>query len=127
MSEKSDKSSEDPKAASKKSSKRPKKPSRRSPKKSRSNRAESLIQKALQSHLEFQAEKRLLQEKDINLLESIIEEYLENFIILGYNYHGEPVQLVSATTQQQADSLGTSLHRFLIKNSIGGGPQPGMF
>jgi len=57
-------------------------------------------------------------------LTSVIDEYLENFLILGYDYEGESVQLISASNQQQSDALGTSVHRFLMQNLKGGaGPE----
>ena len=84
---------------------------RRKRKKSSKTRdyAAQLVKSALQDHLEHVAIKRMQEEKDINMLSCIIEEYLENFIILGYDYKGDPVQFISAHNQQQADALGTSL------------------
>ena len=85
-------------------------------------RTDELIRSALEAHLEYQAVKSSSERKDIQLLGSILDEYLDNFIILGYNYHGDQVQLISASNQQQADALGTCMHRFIIKNTM---PGPG--
>jgi len=98
-------------------------PKRKAKKPTRSrDLAEQLVKNALEDHMEYLATKRLKDERDIGMLSSIIEEYLENFIILGYDYKGDSIQLISANSQQQADALGTSIHRFLIKNSFGGPP-----
>ena len=98
----------------------------RKPRKSKLTRheaAELLVKSALQDHLEHLAIKKMNEQKDMDMLGGIVEEYLDNFIILGYDYKGESVQLISASNQQQADALGTSIHRFLVKNSaLGGGP-----
>lgn len=81
------------------------------------SKAEQLIQDALQGHLEKVAIKKYSKKKDSSRLKGVVGECLETFLILGYNYNGEPVQVVSAQTQQQADALGTTLHRFLVKNT----------
>lgn len=87
-----------------------------------SDKAEQLIQDALQGHLEKVAVKKYSKQKDSTRLKGVVGECLETFMILGYNYNGEPIQVVSAQTQQQADALGTSIHRFLVKNtSMNGG------
>jgi phenylalanyl-tRNA synthetase alpha subunit len=99
---------------------------KRSPRVNRKKMAERLIRDALESHLEYQAVKKTTEKQDLHFLTSVIEEYLENFIILGYNYHGDPVQLVSTGNQQQADALGTSIHRFIMKN-LSGGNGPAIF
>lgn len=83
--------------------------------------SEKLIQDALEAHLEYQAARSASYKKDILFLSTILDEYLENFIVLGYDYSGESVQLVSATNQQQSDALGTAVHRFLMNNSKGAG------
>lgn len=82
-----------------------------------SEKAEQLIQDALQGHLEQVAVKKYSKQKDSTRLKGVVGECLETFMILGYNYNGEPIQVVSAQTQQQADALGTSIHRFLVKNT----------
>lgn len=100
-----------------------KKSSKRQPRKKATIKkaSERLIQDALEAHLEYQAVRNATYKKDILFLSNILDEYLENFIVLGYDYQGEAVQLVSATNQQQSDALGTAVHRFLMNNSKGAG------
>lgn len=76
-----------------------------------------LIKNALETHLLAYANKRNDQRRDLDELTSIIEEFADSFILLGYNYDGEPLTLVSATTQQQADSLGTLVQKFVVNSS----------
>tara|TARA_B100001123_G_C15194827_1_gene980917 strand:+ start:63 stop:506 length:444 start_codon:yes stop_codon:yes gene_type:complete len=73
-----------------------------------------LIRAALESHLIDYAKKKHDQKRNVEQLSSIIEEYLSSFILLGYNYDGESVTLVSANTQMQSDSLSTLLQKFII-------------
>lgn len=76
-----------------------------------------MIKSALETHLVEYARKKHTQKRDTELLKNTIEEYLSSFVLLGYNYDGDPVQLVSASTQQQSDSLGTLLQKFIISQS----------
>ena len=94
-------------------------------KKLSSDKKSQLIKKALESHLLEYANKKNVQRRDLDELTSIIEEFADSFILLGYNYDGEPLTLVSATTQQQADSLGTLVQKFVVNSS--GRPLGGIF
>jgi len=100
---------------------KPKKTRKRSPRKKSSLKkaSEQLIQDALEAHLEYQAVRKSTYKKDLLFLTTVLDEYLDNFIVLGYDYQGESVQLVSASNQQQSDALGTAVHRFLMNNSKG--------
>jgi len=76
----------------------------------------SQLDQALKDMLMEHANKKNLTKKNIQLLHSFIEEYLSTFIILGYTYDGDPVTLVSALNQRDADSLSTFLQKFIMKN-----------
>jgi hypothetical protein len=81
-----------------------------------------LIRAALESHLVEYAKRKHDQKRNVEQLTSIIEEYLGSFILLGYNYDGEPITLVSATTQQQSDSLSTLIQKFIMDQHPGKPP-----
>ena len=85
-------------------------------KKSGDSTGYDLIRAALESHLIDHARKRQDQKRNVEQLSSIIEEYLSSFVLLGYNYDGEPITLVSASTQQQSDSLSTLIQKFIISS-----------
>jgi len=95
---------------------------RKKSKKSSESTGYDLIRAALESHLIDHAKKRQDQKRNVEQLSSIIEEYLSSFILLGYNYDGEPVTLVSASTQQQSDSLSTLIQKFIISSHGPAGP-----
>jgi len=42
---------------------------------------------------------------------------LNSFILIGYNFDGKPVTLISAHNQQEADSLGALLNKFLLSSA----------
>lgn len=57
--------------------------------------------------------KKMFEKTDRVKLEAMMQEFLSCYIVIGYNFQGEPVNLLSVESQQQADSLGTALTRFM--------------
>lgn len=90
------------------------KKSGRKKKRKDSNQGYELIRAALESHLVDYAKRKNDQKRNLEQLTSIVEEYLGSFILLGYNYDGDPITLVSASTQQQSDSLSTLIQKFIM-------------
>lgn len=64
------------------------------------------------------AKKKNLTKNNVKIIHSFIEEYLNSFILLGYTFEGEPVTLVSALNQRDADSLSTFIQKFVMKNIV---------
>ena len=75
-----------------------------------SDHLELLIRNKIETHIK----RKTYDEKSINELQSLLQEHLDCFIVVGYNFQGEPVNMLSVENQQQADSLGTSLHRLMM-------------
>lgn len=75
-----------------------------------------LTHKALVSFLKEQAKDKLQSKKDYDALNAQVLEFLNCFILIGYNFEGEPVSMISAHNQQEADSLCTILNKFLLNN-----------
>lgn len=72
-----------------------------------------LTHRALVSFLKDQLKDKVNSKKDLDALTSQILEFLNCFILLGYNFEGEPISMISAHNQQEADSLGALLNKFL--------------
>lgn len=68
--------------------------------------------------------KNKIKDDTAALLTNMLQEYLSCCILLGYDFNGQPVSIISVNNQQDADALGTQLQRF-ITNSQGYGPPPG--
>jgi hypothetical protein len=75
-----------------------------------------LTHNALVSFIREQLKERVNNKQDLDVLNSQILEYLNSFILLGYNFNGEPVSMISAHNQQEADSLGTLVNKFIFDN-----------
>tara|TARA_B100001093_G_scaffold495002_1_gene538993 strand:- start:1303 stop:1680 length:378 start_codon:yes stop_codon:yes gene_type:complete len=81
-----------------------------------------IIRAALESHLVEYAKRKQDQKRNVDQLSTMIEEYLSSFVLLGYNYDGDPVTIVSASTQQHSDSLSTLIQKFIINSNPGNTP-----
>ena len=53
------------------------------------------------------------QDNNLERLTTILNEYLGCYVVIGYAPNGDPITIVKAKNAQEADSLGTSIHRFL--------------
>lgn len=80
----------------------------------------NLTHKALVSFLREQIKDKADSKRDLDALNSQILEFLNCFILLGYNSEGEPISMISAHNQQEADSLGTLLNKFIFKQQESG-------
>lgn len=55
---------------------------------------------------------------NIKSLESLLNQYLNSFILIGYSQDKkEFVSLVNAKNEQQSDSLSAALNKFILNNS----------
>lgn len=72
-----------------------------------------LTQKILSSLLREQINRKSDRKRDLDALSATIDEFLTSYVILGYSLQGEAVTIVSAHTQQEADSLTTIVNKFL--------------
>lgn len=108
-----------PKAKAKAKAKSPKNPKS-------SDSKYTLIRAALEEHLVEHARRHDKRKRSLDEVTAHVEEFMDSFIIIGYDYGGEPVTLISANTQQQADSLSTAIQKFIV-NSQSGAPPGGFF
>lgn len=79
-----------------------------------------LTHKALVSFLRDQLAERTSNKKDLDALNAQILEFLNCFILIGYNFEGEPVSMISAHNQQEADSLGALINKFIFNSRDSG-------
>ena len=62
-------------------------------------------------------EERKVKRIENQALVSMIEEYLGAFVLLGYDVDNEPVVILNAKNQLQADGLATLLNRIFMSNN----------
>jgi hypothetical protein len=76
-----------------------------------------LTNKSVELFLLNKLNDKINKRKDVEAMVHTIKEFLNCFIILGYNFEGEPVNIISANNQQEADSLATLVNKVFITNN----------
>lgn len=64
-------------------------------------------------------------DKNVKAMCTHVEEYLSNFILIGYTVNGEPVQVTCARSQKDVDSLSTGLQKYIVSSVYGQQFPPG--
>lgn len=97
-----------------------KKPSPRKPRKKSSETADNdaLIHASIRAYLENYKERKKLNQDNIEIITAVLEEYLDTFMIIGYNYDGEMISYSHAKTQAQVDALNTGIFRFINQHAV---------
>lgn len=75
---------------------------------------DEVISQAFITYLKNQAKERTATKKNVDSLTATVLEFLNSFILIGYDAEGTPVKIISAHNQQEADSLATLLNKFFI-------------
>jgi len=76
-----------------------------------------LTSQAFIAFLREQAHERVKAKKNLDSLNATILEFLNSFILIGYDDEGTPVKMISAHNQQEADSLATLLNKFFVSSN----------
>ncbi len=118
---------------SKKPRKKPRKKTKKATKRSADNTSStspsmSSSMASLSALFRFAEDPRAVQHKQqLDALCGSVQEYLDNFILVGYTLNGHPVQITYGRTCKDYDSLNTALHKYIIDNYIQPPPPPGQF
>ena len=86
-----------------------------------------LIERALKQSLEVKKEFKS-REALAKRLSSILSEYLDSYIILGYDFTGNHIDIKAAPTPQQSEALNSFLLRYFaseVRHIKGSGSSPG--
>lgn len=80
---------------------------------------EELLRNAFQEYSVKFENKKLERAETAERLVSFISEFLAAFMIIGYDMKGKPMNIIHATSQMDADALGTALNKLLFNlNSL---------
>jgi hypothetical protein len=63
------------------------------------------LKKALETYLKQQNQYKQTEMRDFGILKSIISEYLDSFIVFGYNLHGERVIIQNYPRSKDRDAI----------------------
>jgi len=65
-------------------------------------------------------EEKKTKKIDNETLSSIMEEYLTAFLVVGYNCKNEPVLIMNAKNQMQADGIATLVNKLIMNANKNG-------
>ena len=82
------------------------------------------LKEAISTKLRQFYNKKTIHQENVQDLASVIDEFLQNYLLIGYNYDGDVISYTSASTQLQADSLNTAIVKFITtsQKNISDGP-----
>lgn len=75
---------------------------------------EGLIKGAMRDYLVYQSDMKVENTRNIETLVGMISEYLSAFIIIGYDVKRQPVNLIHAKNQMDADALSAAVNKFIL-------------
>lgn len=74
----------------------------------------NLIEAAMAAALSGSSKKEYADYNElVGVVKSIVAEYLDSFIVIGYDFDGKVVEFQSASNSQQKDALRTLLLKYL--------------
>lgn len=80
---------------------------------------------ALSAFFAVAEDPRVTRHREImDLLCGNVQEYLSNFILIGYTVNGDPVNITYGKSARDYDSLNTALHKYIMDNYSPPPPPP---
>ncbi len=67
-----------------------------------------------------------ITQENIDIVSGVLNEYLQSYVLLGYNYDGNPITVVHAENQLQRDAVNIALIRHINNSSKSSGPYPSL-
>lgn len=80
----------------------------------------ALIQESL-SNLAAENKAKLYKEECAQAVIAVLAEFLQNYILIGYDFEGAPIKIIKANNSMEADALMSALQKFVINLQFGGG------
>jgi len=78
-------------------------------KKETREKADEEVENILKDTLKKYKERKKINQENAAVVGSIIEEYLQSFLLIGYNYNGDMITYSHASNQIQADAVNHAL------------------
>jgi hypothetical protein len=73
------------------------------------------LQKSLDKWLRDNAQNNAITKRDLSLLKNIVSEYLDSFLVFGYNTHGDRVIIQNFKTAKDRDAIMEFLKTIFLK------------
>lgn len=84
-----------------------------------------LIKSALSEHLSiFDKGGRKYKQQCAEAVAGVMSEFLKNYILVGYDFEGNPVSVICAHNALEADALSSAVQKLFLSASRIGSPPP---
>ena len=80
--------------------------------------SDAIMHATIRAALENYKERKKLNQDNIEIITAVLEEYLDTFMIIGYNYDGEMLSYSHAKSQVQVEALNTGIFRFINQHAV---------
>lgn len=80
----------------------------------------ALIQESL-NNLAAENKAKLYREECAQAVIAVLAEFLQNYILIGYDFDGTPIKIIKANNGMETDALMSALQKFAINVQFGGG------
>lgn len=83
----------------------------------------TLIKDALQQQAAISKE-RMYKEECAQAVIAVLSEFLTSYMLIGYDFEGTPIRIVSAKTGLDADALAHAVQRYIMMSHLGNDNSP---
>ena len=77
----------------------------------------ALIQESL-NNLAAENKAKLYKEECAQAVIAVLAEFLQNYILIGYDFEGTPIKIIKANNGMEADALMSALQKLIINLQI---------
>jgi len=78
----------------------------------------ALIKDALTQNANANKE-RMYKEECAQAVIAVLSEFLASYMLIGYDFEGTPIRIVSAKTGMDADALAQAIQRYVMMSHLG--------
>lgn len=78
----------------------------------------ALIKDALLQNVTVNKE-RMYKEQCAQAVIAVLSEFLASYMVIGYDFEGTPIRIVSAKTGMDADALAQAIQRYIMTSHLG--------
>jgi len=78
----------------------------------------ALIKDALMQNATANKE-RMYKEECAQAVIAVLSEFLQSYMLIGYDFQGTPIRIVSARTGLDADALAQAVQRYIMMSHLG--------
>jgi hypothetical protein len=83
----------------------------------------ALIKDALKQQA-TQGKERMYKEECAQAVIAVLGEFLSSYMLIGYDFEGTPIRIISAKTGMDADALAHAVQRYIMMSHLGNDNDP---